>query len=287
MKKISTGIAGLDSLLDGGVYKGHVISLVGSAGTGKTLSCLAFLRQGIAEGHDCIYISLEESAEQLIREAEGMGWGEFRKAMDDEKFTILEASGKNFSDFIKNDLPLFVDNYRGPFARIAVDPLAPVIWSIPDKYSQRNIISFMFNSLKKIGTVMVTVEEHTPTGEETLIPIYLSDTVIHLNYAGLGATISRTLRIIKSRNSWHSHISHPYSIIHGIGPVILSSEQHEREKEPNREIIEAFNRMREDIPRKYRKRVEEIIKNITVGQTGAIEPEKFISLILKQIKGQY
>ncbi|HZD11984.1 MAG TPA: ATPase domain-containing protein, partial [Candidatus Binatus sp.] len=81
--KVSTGIDGLDRMLDGGPYKGSTILLMGESGTGKTTSALQFMMRGAANKEKTLYVSYEESAEELARQAQGFGW----------KINDLENSG--------------------------------------------------------------------------------------------------------------------------------------------------------------------------------------------------
>ena len=64
-ERISTGIAGLDDVLNGGLTP-HCLYLVeGSPGTGKTTLGLQFLLDGAARGERGLYITLSETADEL------------------------------------------------------------------------------------------------------------------------------------------------------------------------------------------------------------------------------
>ncbi|HUL61826.1 MAG TPA: ATPase domain-containing protein [Methanocella sp.] len=226
MKKLKTGILGLDSLLDGGFNEHSATIVVGSAGTGKTTMALQFLRKGLETGSDAIYITLEESRAQIMEEARSMGWDDIEKYVEQGSLVFLEAGGKDMADFIKEELPQFVSEWEGSHARIAIDPLTPVIWAYENKYEQRALISDLFKQAKRVGTVLSTVEEHGTTGEmtggETIIPMYLADTVVHLSVLGMGE-LQRALKISKSRQSWHSEGGYPYRFVLGIGFIVDTS----------------------------------------------------------------
>ena len=49
MKKVLTGIPGLDEMLEGGIPQGRTCLLLGGPGTGKTLFGLQFLRHNGGE----------------------------------------------------------------------------------------------------------------------------------------------------------------------------------------------------------------------------------------------
>src|SRR3989442_15920819 len=71
---VLTGIDGLDEMLGRGVPTGHIITVLGSFGTGKTTFALQFLIQGLINGEKAIFISLEEDPESVIANAASFGW---------------------------------------------------------------------------------------------------------------------------------------------------------------------------------------------------------------------
>ena len=46
--KLSSGLPGLDTMLDGGFNRGRVILVLGEPGTGKTIVCSQYLHHGAA-----------------------------------------------------------------------------------------------------------------------------------------------------------------------------------------------------------------------------------------------
>jgi circadian clock protein KaiC len=75
MERVKTGIEGLDQALHGGIPKGNVILLSGSAGTGKTLICLSFIYHGATKFNEPgIYISTDQTPEELRLQAKNFGW---------------------------------------------------------------------------------------------------------------------------------------------------------------------------------------------------------------------
>lgn len=73
-ERVSTGVARLDEMMGGnGYYRGSTVLLSGTAGTGKTSLAAAFVQSTCRSGGKVLYISLEESAEQLIRNMQSIG----------------------------------------------------------------------------------------------------------------------------------------------------------------------------------------------------------------------
>ncbi|KAB0265518.1 ATPase domain-containing protein [Microvirga brassicacearum] len=71
---VSSGIAGLDEILRGGLPAANLYILQGDPGAGKTTAALQFLRAGVEAGERCIYVSLSQSAAELQAIASSHGW---------------------------------------------------------------------------------------------------------------------------------------------------------------------------------------------------------------------
>ncbi len=71
---LSTGIAGLDNILGGGLTPDRVYLIEGEPGTGKTTTGLQFLVEGAKSGESTVYITLAETAAELKGVAESHGW---------------------------------------------------------------------------------------------------------------------------------------------------------------------------------------------------------------------
>ena len=74
MRTISTGNAALDGIVRGGLTPNRLYLLEGTPGSGKTTLALDFLRDGAARGERCLYVTLSETADELLRVAESHGW---------------------------------------------------------------------------------------------------------------------------------------------------------------------------------------------------------------------
>ncbi|MGZ8288622.1 MAG: ATPase domain-containing protein [Telluria sp.] len=72
--RVSTGIAGLDDILCGGLTPQRVYLIEGTPGTGKTTLGLQFLLDGVARGETGLYITLSETSDELAAVAGSHGW---------------------------------------------------------------------------------------------------------------------------------------------------------------------------------------------------------------------
>ena len=224
---VKSGIFGLDPLIGGGFREKTAHVIVGSSGTGKTTFAMQFLMHGIEEGQQGLYVTLEEPPEQIVREAELIGF-EMKKQVDTNLF-FIHLKGKNFKKMIEEQLPALVEA-RADFnikTRVVIDPMTPVIWATPDKLEQRELIGRLFSTMKELGVVIATVEEHAnpgeTIGEDVLLPIYLSDGALHLEYYPVGGAFNRTLKVLKVRGAHHGEGVYPYFFSRGIGVIVRAS----------------------------------------------------------------
>jgi len=64
-KWIRTGISGFDDLIKNGIPEGSNIIVAGGPGCGKTIFCLQTLYNLACQGHDCVFLSMEERPDRL------------------------------------------------------------------------------------------------------------------------------------------------------------------------------------------------------------------------------
>jgi len=73
-ERISTGVAGLDDILGGGLTPSRMYLLEGAPGTGKTTFGLKFLMAGVRTGEAGLYVTLSETAAELRAVVQSHGW---------------------------------------------------------------------------------------------------------------------------------------------------------------------------------------------------------------------
>jgi KaiC/GvpD/RAD55 family RecA-like ATPase len=286
MRKIKSGVYGLNPLLDGGINENSITVVIGTSGTGKTTLGTQFIRRGLEVGNDAVFVSLDENQEQIIREAISMGWTDIHKYIENKKLVFIDASGKKFSEFIMEELPDFVERWHGEKSRIVIDPLTPVIWAIQDQYQQRELLSILMKETRKVGTVVCTLEEHGTagrlTGKETVIPMYLADGVIHLKYIRKGGGIYRNLEIIKCRSSKHSSRSHQYKIMKGLGLVVEQSKlERKKSKNISLKLSNELKKKRDLLPREVYLRINEAFRSLNDDDIKGTDPAEILLNILE------
>lgn len=73
-ERVSSGLAALDLILDGGFVRKRINLIEGTPGTGKTTVGMQFLLAGRDQGEKTLYVTLSETAEELRAVAEAHNW---------------------------------------------------------------------------------------------------------------------------------------------------------------------------------------------------------------------
>ncbi len=227
-RRLPSGIVVLDEVMEGGLRLNTVTVVVGASGTGKSTFAMQFLLEGLDRGEQALFITLDVQPKQLIQEAVLWGWERIQEQVDKNLF-FFTTTGSDFKAVINEQLPALVEarrEYQTP-TRVAIDPLTPIVWAEKDKSVQRELIGKLFNTLKEIGPVLATVEEHGESSEEagvtSSIPVFLADSAIRLRYQPIGGAFNRTLEITKMRGTRHGEEVYPYIFARGVGAIVRTT----------------------------------------------------------------
>ena len=88
IKRVPTGVVGLDLLLQGGLLPNRSYLVSGEAGTGNTTICMQFLLSGPAQGEKALYVTVDERPTELLQSAASLHW-DLQKHVHDKKLVLL------------------------------------------------------------------------------------------------------------------------------------------------------------------------------------------------------
>lgn len=241
---VPTGIAGLDELLGGGYPRGRVILITGGPGSGKSITCMQFLIDGVERFDERgVFVSLEESKYHLTNEMRNFDW-DLQKYEKKNQLAIVDASPLRqiskdkeveSSPEEKDDEDIHI---RGPSfsiqalstvirsyvrvtraTRIVVDPITSLSLQFPDSHDRRTAIIDLLDALVSMGTTSLVTSEigeqigSSLTAREIPPEEYLSHGVIVLHNSHIaGRGMVSALEIEKMRETKHDRHLHPYAI---------------------------------------------------------------------------
>src|SRR5438876_1234932 len=83
MDRISTGVAGLDTMLGGGLIPRRPYVVSGPTGSGKTILAMHFLAEGLGRGEAGLMVTLDEPPNEVKSNLSAFGWNLDRLKMLD------------------------------------------------------------------------------------------------------------------------------------------------------------------------------------------------------------
>jgi len=214
--RIDTGVEGLDEMIQGGIPERSLMVVIGAAGTGKTTFGLQFLNEGLEQGETSIFITLEESREDVLAAAGERDWG-FREHVENDRLAIVDLDPiemANSLSSLRGDLPELIADYGA--SRLVLDSVSLLEMMYDDQGERRTEIYDFTRSLKNAGvTTMLTSEanEDNPYASRHGIIEYLTDAVFILQYVRSEFRETRlAVEIQKIRDANHSRETKPYEI---------------------------------------------------------------------------
>jgi circadian clock protein KaiC len=200
-ERLSTGIAGLDKMLDGGLWAGGAILLEGESGAGKTTLALQFILEGLERGEPGLYVNFQENPIQLARTIQSLG------------IDLDEARRKGLHFLYASPVELQIDSIlvtlfrtieERKIKRVAVDAIGDLVGAATDLTRLYNYLYALGQHfvVRRIASVM-TLE--TGPGRAGLVgPVSVqSDVIVRLQLERHGDTTRRTLQVVKARGTNH------------------------------------------------------------------------------------
>lgn len=232
--KTSTGISGLDEIMEGGFPTGRPILICGSAGCGKTLFGLQFLVKGIVD-HDepGVFMSFEETGKDLSQNVSSLGF-DLEKLQRTNKLRVdhvriekteIEETGEYDLEGLFIRLNYSIDAIGAK--RVVLDTIESLFGGMDNQALLRSEMRRLFQWLRDKGvTAIITGERGDKSLTRQGLEEYVSDCVILLDFRVTNQIATRRLRIVKYRGSTHGTNEYPFLIDeNGISVIPVTSLQ--------------------------------------------------------------
>jgi circadian clock protein KaiC len=180
VNRISTGIVGMDTLVEGGFPCGSLILLAGSPGSGKTIASAQYLYHGATElGEKGIYISFAERRETFLENMQRFNL-DFEKLEKEGKFRFLSMMTCK-EDAVGSTLNLALAEVSTMGAkRLVVDSFTAMAQAFSEKIDARIVIHMLEKIMRQTGCTTLLISE-VPTGSQTIgmgIEEFVADGII-------------------------------------------------------------------------------------------------------------
>lgn len=222
MKRVTTGIAKLDSLIEGGIPEGAIVLVSGSTGSGKTILGLQFLVEGAKRGEKGLYITFEEAGKSIKAQAAEFGWDiEGLEKKNTLRIVSLSIAHANIEKVLE-EIESFVRKFKPQ--RLVLDSLSTlgVFTEIETRVdSGRELLSNVFGEAIIRKAIMTLVERlHSFENCTTMVTSELQegsswhsrDTVSEFACDGIfrlskiEAAGKRVLTVVKLRSTKHDFL---------------------------------------------------------------------------------
>jgi len=213
-ERLSPGVAGLDSMIEGGLLRGTSTLVAGPSGSGKTLIGMHFLREGVRCGEPGLLVGFQESPGQLSRMVESLGWSAGELLRPGRIELLYNSPVELHIDAIAEQVLRRVEQQG--VRRVLVDSLGDLELAAGDWRRFADYIYALTQHFMRHGvTAFLTLEGNLTRDQEVLTrrPIsQTSDNTLLLAMELADEELVRTLRVIKARGSTHEGRRRPLRI---------------------------------------------------------------------------
>ena len=215
--RMSSSIAGLDSLLGGGVERGTSTLIVGSAGTGKSSLAATFVAAAAARGQKSAMFLFDESINTLVSRMSGLGV-DLQKLIDDGSVSIrqvdpAELTPGEFANSIRYEVEI------NEVAIVVIDSLNGYLNAMPGERYLTIHLHEMLMYLGERGVASLLIGAHQGViGTQMLTPVdasYLADAVVMLRYFEAHGQVRQAISVMKKRGGAHERTIREFSLERG------------------------------------------------------------------------
>lgn len=226
--RVTTGVPGLDEMMNGGYYLGSTTLVVGITGSGKSVMALQYIAEGARRGERSVMLTLDEPKAQVLRNAATLGI-DLKPAIDQGLVRLVYDRPQEIEiDRHFLQLERMVKEFRPQ--RVVIDSLSTYGSSLgPTGRSFRDFFHAVVALMKEHQVTTIYNHENPellgmssvmgPFGVSSLV-----DNVLLLNWVELADTFRQALTIAKMRANAFDRATRECQIVNGQGMRVLPRE---------------------------------------------------------------
>jgi KaiC/GvpD/RAD55 family RecA-like ATPase len=203
MELVPTGVAGLDEVLGGGLREQSTVLVSGRPGTGKSILGMEYLYRGAVEhGDDGIYLSFEESADDLSASAASLGFERWDELVEGGDVTVVDKRDLLRRGSFTDTFEFIVETLEdGDHDRLVMDSVT-MFQIFFDNEQERRVSFIKFSDvLKSVGVTSLLVAEQSEPFRTADVGIehFLTDGNIVVIQTQTSSGVNRFLWVSKMR----------------------------------------------------------------------------------------
>ncbi|SFM66202.1 ATPase domain-containing protein [Methanolobus profundi] len=209
--RVETGIPGLDSMFEGGLFKYNSLLVAGVPGTGKKTFGLQFILQGLENKEPAVVVTFEDTPHQMILDAKRMGWDLQSYIDDGSLYFICSNPSETYPAEHVSRIKELVE--KKMIQRLFFDGTNHLQLSIPDELELRGYLYSITSYLKSrnITSLFTTdIPASECPGNEKIDVAAIMDSVLILHNSK--ARDRRYMCVTKSRGTKHKRSVKEYAI---------------------------------------------------------------------------
>jgi circadian clock protein KaiC len=217
--RLSTGIAGLDEMMGGGIPVGDSLVLAGPTGTGKTTFAMKFIAAGLAAGEAAVIAIFEEHPEIYLQRAKSVDV-DLREAVKDNKLRIIYLRPLDLSvDETLDEIRTAVGQLGAK--RVVIDSISGFEMALAPTFREdfRESLYRLIGALTGLGVTMYSTVEVVEGGDGSsglqltgYKVSFLTDDILSQRYIEIEGELRKALVVVKMRGSRHSREFRTYEI---------------------------------------------------------------------------
>jgi circadian clock protein KaiC len=226
--RVTTGVPGLDALVNGGYFLGSTTVMAGISGVGKTCMGLHYIAEGMRRGERSLLLSLDEQVPQLLRNASSIGI-ELQPAIDRGIVRLYYDAPQEIEiDRHFHKIERIVEEFKPK--RVVIDSLSTYGSSLG---TQGRLFRDFFHALvalMKEHQIAAVYNHENPEmlGMSSMMGDFamssLVDNIILMNFIELGDTFRLGLTVGKMRANPVNRATHECEVVDGKGMRVLPRE---------------------------------------------------------------
>lgn len=205
-ERISSGVARLDTMLDGGYLRGTCTLISGAPGTSKTSLAGAFAEAACARGERTLFAIFDESGQEMVRNLASVNIRVARFVRSGLLRIFSVAASGTTPEALTLRIGSLLDEHKARC--LVVDPASALIHAGASEFAVDAVLGLLdFAKSRGITVVLTSVLDGSDsTRAETAIGIStIADTWMRLSYVAAAGERNRALTIVKSRGTAHSN----------------------------------------------------------------------------------
>lgn len=223
--RLSSGIPGLDEMINGGYFLGSTTVVAGISGVGKSVMGLQFIAEGARRGERSLMLSLDEQVEQMTRNAASIGvdlqalieGGMVRVEYEPPQEIEVDVHFHHIEELVKEFKP----------KRVVIDSLSTYGSNLGTKGRIFRDFFHGLVALMKENQIVAVYNHENPEmlGMASMMGDFamssLVDNIILMNWVELGDTFRLGMTIAKMRANPVDRTTHECEILNGKGMRVL------------------------------------------------------------------